>query len=241
MTRSETQLTASMAAGCLTLLWGVVLPTGVGCKGQGSAGSSAHPPVLKLLAPLGSKRATLFVERTKTHTGYTRKMAPRTLEVARIKQGVVYRVRERTDTKTWRLAAQLFIDARPNGAWIRAQYGLGGRRVGAKTPRLLFPWPPKPGAPHRVSYAITDGRKATGTVTVLRYGFSRIVAGKTYKPCLEVREVLSFDRGGGLDLRSIFCVGFGRVEIESKHRSPSKGLRTIVDRSTGLKPKEPLK
>ncbi len=231
-----TSQAAQITASILAILFSVLLPTGVGCKGgQGSGDSKAHPPVLKLLMPLGSKRAKLLVERKKTQTKYTRIMAPRTLEAVRNDRGVVYRIRERTDPKTWRLAAQVFIDALPNGAWIRAQHGLGGRRVGAKTPRLLFPWPPSPGSTHRVSYAITDGRKATGTVKVLRYGFSRMVAGKTYQPCLEVREVLTFNRGGGIDLRSVFCVGFGRVEIESKHRSPSKGLRTIFDRSTGLK------
>jgi len=211
-----------------------VLPAVAGCKGQGSETSSAHSPVLKLLWPLGKKSAVVRVERKKTHTGYTRVMAPRTLEAARNKEGVVYRIRERTDPKTWRLSAQLFIDARPNGAWIRAQYGLGGRRVGAKTPRLLFPWPPKPGSPHQVGYAIEDGRKATGTVTVLRYGFSRKVGGQSYQPCLEVREVLNFDDGGGINLRSVFCVGFGRVEIESRLDRPSKGLRTTFDRSTGF-------
>ncbi len=232
---STALLNARLTAFVLLLFFGAVLPSVLGCKGQGSPGAKAYSPVLKLLHPLGTKRATITVERKKSHTGYTRIMAPRSLESNRNDQGVVYRIRERTDATTWRLAAQLFVDARPNGAWIRAQYGLGGRRVGAKKPRLLFPWPPKPQTPHRVSYAIADGRKATGTVTVLRYGFSRAVAGKTYRPCLEVREVLSFDRGGGIDLRSVYCVGFGRVEIESKHNSPAKGLRTIVDRSTGLK------
>jgi hypothetical protein len=230
-----TSLNAVSTVPIIAFLCCVFLSSGVACKGGQGSGTKAHPPVLKLLAPLGSKRSTLTVERTKGHTGYTRKMAPRTLEATQNDRGVVYRIRERIDAKTWRIAAQLFVDARPDGAWIRSQHGLGGRRVGAKTPRLLFPWPPKPGTPHRVSYAIADGRKATGTVTVLRYGFSRAVAGKTYQPCLEVREVLSFNRGGGIDLRSVYCVGFGRVEIESKHQSPSKGLRTIVDRSTGLK------
>lgn len=239
MRHCTSPLSTSATVWVSVLFFSAVCATGASCKGKGREGSTAHPPVLELLLPQGKKRATLLVERSKTHAGYTRKMAPRTIEASRNRQGVVYRVRERIDATTWRLAAQLFIDARPDGAWLRAQYGLGGRRVGAKTQRLLFPWPPKPGSPRRVSYAITDGRKATGTVTVVRYGFSRAVAGKTYQPCLEVREVLSFDRGGGIDLRSVFCVGFGRVEIESKHQSPSKGLRTTIDRSTGLE--EPSK
>ncbi len=219
----------------LALSLSVFVISSVGCKGKAGDGPPAYGPVLKLLRPLGKKKAMILVERKKTHTGYTRKMAPRTLEIAPTKQGVVYRIREQKDADTWRLAAQLLIDARPNGAWIRAQYGLSGRRVGPKSPRLLFPWPPKPGEPRRVSYVISDGRKASGTVTVLRYGFSRKIAGKTYQPCLEVREALSFDRGGGIDLRQVFCVGFGRVEIVSKHNHPEKGLRKLVDRSTGLK------
>lgn len=221
--------------GTLTLLVASVLVTLPGCKGQGRDASTAHAPVLKLLAPLSKENTVVLVERRKTHTGYTRKMSPRTLEVIRNKRGVIYRVRERTDPKTWRLAAQLFIDARPSGAWLRKQYGLGGRPVGPTTPRLLFPWPPKPGSPHKVSYTIADGRKATGTVTVLRYGFSVKVAGKTYQPCLEVREVLTFNGGGKIDLRSVYCVGFGRVEIESKLHRPDKGLRIVHDRSTGVR------
>lgn len=205
-----------------------------GCKGRSTAPKS-HTPVLKLLMPLGKKQATVSVERKKTTTGYTRTMTPRTLSMTRSDSGVVYRFREHTAPTTWRLAAQLFIDARPNGAWIRSQYSIGSKRVGPKTPRLLFPWPPKPGTSRRVSYAILDGRKATGTVTVLRFGFSRKVGGKTYQPCLEVREVLAFDIGGGVDLRSVFCTGFGRVEIESKSRRPGKGPVKVFDRSLGFK------
>jgi hypothetical protein len=37
-----------------------------------------------------------------------------------------------------------------------------------------------------------------------------------------------------VDLRSVFCVGIGRVEIESKHRKPDKELRIFHDRATGL-------
>lgn len=229
-----TRCTNPTVPGILALLMATGLSTFAGCKGQGRDASTAHAPVLELLAPFSKKPTVVLVKRKKTHTGYIRMMAPRTLEVVRNKRGVVYRVRERTDPKTWRLAAQLFIDARPSGAWLRKQYGLGGRQVGATTPRLLFPWPPKPGTPHKVSYKIADGRKATGTVTVLRYGFSAKVAGKTYQPCLEVREVLTFNRGGKIDLRSVFCVGFGRVEIESKLDRPDKGLRIVLDRSTGL-------
>jgi len=239
MTRTTSPSIAYPSGLSLALFCTAVLPIGAACKGRGHKATPAHPPVLEFLLPQGKKRATLLVERTKIHKGTTRKMPPRTIDITRNIQGVVYRIRERIDSTTWRLAAQLFIDARSDGAWIRAQFGLGGRRVGARTSRLVFPWPPKPGSSHRVRYAIADGRKATGTVTVVRYGFSRALAGKKYQPCLEVREVLSFDRGGGIDLRSVFCVGFGRVEIESKLRRRSKGLRTTIDRSTGLAPPSP--
>jgi hypothetical protein len=106
--------------------------------------------------------------------------------------------------------------------------------VGATTPRLIFPWPPQPGKSRRVRYTITDGRKARGAVTVKRYGFARKVGGKIYQPCLEVLEQLFFESGGFVDLRSVFCVGIGRVEIESKHRKPDKELRIFHDRATGL-------
>ncbi len=208
---------------------------GWACKGGASAGSRANARVMSFLMPPGPKRATLVVERKKTYTGYTRLMAPREIELRPVRGGVLYRVKERIDPKTWRTSSSLLLDARADGAWIRAQFGLGGRRVGPRTPRLLFPWPPTPGKVHKVSYSIADGRKATGTVTVTGYGFSRKVGGRTYGPCLEVREVLSFDTGGSVDLRSVYCTGFGRVEILSLLRDPEQGLIKTLDRSLRLK------
>ncbi|MFH2006867.1 MAG: hypothetical protein ABI333_09815 [bacterium] len=225
----------SLAGLCTLLLLASLTPLLFlfGCTGGSGGGgkSKAYGPVLSLLLPAGKKNATCRIERRRTRFGQTLIMLPRELQVTRTDTGVIDRFRERINPKEWRLAAQLFIDARPDGAWLRAQYSLVGKRVGAKGPRLLFPWPPKPGSSREVVYRILDGRLATGTVTVTRYGFSQTVKGTEYKPCLEVQEALRFKKGGGVALRSVYCTGFGRVEIETNSESPQKEKTKLVDRT----------
>jgi hypothetical protein len=216
------------------LLLGLAAATlGSDCK-CGAGDPAAHPEVAAFLMPPGRRAVELRVGRTLTRPSGKVQRTNRRLAIQRSVGGVYYRVREQVDQTTWRLAAQLNIVARPDGAYLKEQFGLGGKRVGVKGRRLLFPWPLKAGVTRQVRYAIHDGRTATATVTLSRHGFSRAVGGKTYKPCLETREAFRFNRGGRLVLRQIFCKGLGRVEIETVKDHPRKGRTRIVDRTLAI-------
>ena len=113
--------------------------------------------------------------------------------------------------------------------------------MGPKTPRLVFPWPP--GQKKREikrSYAIygrrsDGGHRVQAKVRVLRTGFSTLVGKKRFGPCLEVEEILLPDVGGRLELRSVFCKGAGRVRIEQRNESLSRGKSVVVDQAIQIR------
>jgi hypothetical protein len=227
-------------------LLGLLSPVG-GCRCEGGDEADgekpAFAPVMAYLMPPDRKQVELMMERRKTGPGKRPMVQPRMLLARRINAGVVYRIRERISGDRWRTAAQLRLHARPDGAWISRQLDLHGKRVGPKHKRLVFPWPVADAKPRNLTYRIfgrrrDGGRRVKARVSVVRHGFSEKVGSRRFGPCLEVREELVPDVGGRMDLRSVYCRGLGRVRIEQRNESLSRGKSVIVDRVIGIRKKE---
>lgn len=203
-----------------------------GCK-------ETHPPdpaleVAAYLMPPGRSRVELLLERRVSGPGREPLRQPRLVVAERTREGVLYRVKERVKSKEWRTAAKLLITATAEGAYLTHQEDLMGQPVGVRERRLLFPWPLRAGAVRSLEYRLLGpqedgGRRASARVSVTRTAFAEVVAGKTYAPCVEVRELLTPDVGGRLDLRSVWCRGVGRVRIEQRNESLSRGESHVLD------------
>ncbi len=213
-----------------------------GCHEKDKSESGpAYGAVAAYLMPPGKKSIELLMERVKSGPGKRTLRQPRRMQEVRTDRGVVYRVLEKVSEDEWRTTAQLFLDARPDGAWIAKQFNLHGKRVGPRRPRLVFAWPLSKGKKERkFSYPIfgrrqDGGRKVGARVRTLRTGFHEQIGGKRYGPCLEVQETLKPDVGGRLILKSVFCRGLGRVRIRQENHTLSRGLSIIDDHAIGVR------
>lgn len=196
--------------------------------------SPRGPEITAYLMPPGRDRVELQMERRVSGPGReTTRQARRVLAI-RSKGGVIYRISERVEKERWRTAATLRFEVDDRGAYITRQEDLTGQPVGVRERRLVFPWPLRAGGVRSLVYKMLGpqedgGRRAKATVTVTRQGFGEVVDGKTHAPCFEVREVLEPDVGGRLDIRSVYCRGLGRVRIEQRNETLSRGELLVVD------------
>ncbi|MDY0002830.1 MAG: hypothetical protein RBU30_16145, partial [Polyangia bacterium] len=154
-----------------------------GCKA--TPGAPERPEVVDYLMPRGRDKIELLMERKVWGPGRDLLRQPRMLLAERSGEGVIYSLGERVDHDRWRTSARLFFVATSRGACIKRQEDLAGQPVGVEEPRLVIPWPLRPGVVRHLEYRLLgpqeDGSKtAAGKVTVLRSGFHEKVAGKSY-------------------------------------------------------------